>query len=81
MALPRFRDRQDDLRARLERLSHVSPHALVRRRLERELRGLVLAELREETVATQAPIEIEDATPSPPAHWLQRWENQKDLDQ
>lgn len=45
-----FRDRQMDLQRRLGR---QRPRSLVRRRLERELRSLVVAELQAE--ASQAP--------------------------
>lgn len=79
--LPDFRDRQMDLQKRLGR---QRPRSLHRRRLERELRGLITAELQLELKSTRpAPA----ATPEPEqqhlthaTHWLQRWENQQDTD-
>jgi hypothetical protein len=76
--LPDFRDRQRDLGRRLQRLA---PRSQARRRLERELRGLVAAELQLELKSAAAPADtVEPHTPLS-THWLQRWESQQDNDQ
>lgn len=70
-SLPRFRDRREDLRQRLARLEHVSPQALVRRRLERELRELVEAELKAEARKRPAPV---PEYPEEEGHELTWWQ-------
>lgn len=73
-----FCDRQADLRRRLSRLP---ARTLVRRRLERELRGLVLEELQQELEVVPRPARQNEPLVSRPDHWLQRWEKQQDSQQ
>lgn len=80
--LPDFRARQMDLQKRLGR---QRPRSVHRRRLERELKGLIAAELQLELRSTP-PVQM--PTPAPEqhhltqrTHWLQRWENLQDNDQ
>ena len=79
--LPDFRARQLDLQKRLDR---QRPRTVLRRRLERELRGLIATELQLEIKAAAVPVEktapAKAVAPRPthPTHWLQRWEDQQD---
>lgn len=73
--LPDFRERQRDLRRRLQR---QAPRSQVRRRLERELRGLVAAELRLESAPSPQKGELEPEPNFPQTHWMQRWEDQQE---
>jgi hypothetical protein len=78
--LPDFRARQLDLQQRLRR---QLPRSIYRRRLERELRGLVAAELQLEVKSTPLPAPEPDPAelaPFHPTHWLQRWEDEQDND-
>ncbi|MBJ3783394.1 hypothetical protein [Devosia sediminis] len=80
--LPDFRARQLDLQKRLDR---QRPRTMLRRRLERELRGLIAAELQLEIKAAaapegHAPAQIVEPRATQATHWLRRWENQQDND-
>lgn len=72
MAGPGFRDRQEELRTRLRRLSHVGPRALVRQRLERQLRHLVEQELAEEARSRPAAVGEWSDDEGQPLHWWQK---------
>jgi len=71
MALPGFSQRRHQLQQRLARVAHVSPRALVRRRLERELAELIRAELVAESTARPAPV---PEWPEEPGHELSWWQ-------
>lgn len=79
MTMEQFRERQDELRRRVGRLPARS---LLRRRLERELRGLVVQELERETAQAQSPsmqaaLGANHIHREPhPTHWLTRWEQE-----
>lgn len=73
-----FRARQMDLQRRLGR---QRPRTVYRRRLERELRGLIATELELELRPAAPQPMPEDQNVTPPAHWMRRWENQQDSDQ
>jgi len=74
MTMHAFHQRQQDLRKRVGRLPARS---LVRRRLERELRGLVAQELQQE-ITPVAPAEHMESIEPPAQHWLQRWEQERE---
>lgn len=74
MTMHAFRQRQEDLRNRVGRLPARS---LVRRRLERELRGLVAMEL-QQALMPAAPTEHVENVEQPNQHWLQRWEQEQE---
>ena len=79
MSMEQFRERQDELRQRVGRLPARS---LVRRRLERELRGLVVQELQKGTAQAPSPPTQPDQDANhvyrepQPTHWLTRWEQE-----
>lgn len=72
--LPDFRAQQINLQQRLRR---QLPRSLYRRRLERELRGLVVEELQQE-LAPAAYVEQIQNIEQPVQHWFQKWEQEQE---
>ena len=75
--IPDFLERRHELQMRLRR---QSPRSLFRRRLERELRDLVMSELRFETHSSPHLTTETDEPARHVSHWLQRWEDRQEND-
>jgi hypothetical protein len=72
--IPDFLERRHELQMRLRR---QGPRSLFRRRLERELRDLVMSELR---IETHSLPQLTNEPAPRASHWLQRWEDRQEND-